>query len=257
MADDLFLLDLPIYKPVYAKEKKYGFYGQEKKNTLALLTDLSHGYCMYCFNRIVINGNHYGQIEHGIERKIAKQLVNCVPNLGLACSKCNQSYKSIGEKQRKLTPNQIEKLKECTCNAGNCKEICDTFSTCRKYYMKKWKIILQPFGYQNRNKVLYKIQFNLLTGEYIPNENELYSEEDKSFIEAHIKFFGLNDVARRNKELAIYCKNVIAEQSILDGITVNHLIVELFRKKLAGIPLEKAIRICEIVYNQLLLAQYT
>lgn len=261
MQEDFFLLDLPIYKPIYKENTVYGYSSDKKKqNTIELLTETSNGYCMYCYNRVVINGNNYAHIEHGIEKKNTKCLEDCVPNLGLACSKCNQSYKGKGEKERNLTARQKQKLNACKCESENCKAVCKTFQHCRNYYVKKWRIILQPFGVERverRKRVLYKIQFNLLTGEYIASEKENYSERDIEFIKQHINFFGLNDVERRNKELAIYCKNVIAEKSLLKGITVNHLVVELFREKLESIPLEKAIKVCERIYIMLLHAQYT
>lgn len=255
---DFFLLDLPIYKPSYKEGELYGYStDKRKRNTLKLLTETSKGYCMYCYNRIEVNGNNYAHIEHGIEKHNAERLEDCIINLGLACSKCNQSYKGTGGKDRKLTKKKIEKLNQCTCEAETCRTACKTFQQCRKYYVNRWKIILQPFGVANRNKIPYCIQFNLLTGEYIVSEKEQYTEEDREFINAHIDFFGLNDVQRRNRELAIYCKNVMLEQSILKGITVNHLIVELFRERLECIPLEKAIKVCEIVFMSLSQAQYT
>jgi len=258
MQKDFFLLDLPIYKPEYKENVEYGWSSDKKKrNTLDLLTETTKGYCMYCFNRVEVNGNNYAHIEHGIERKNTEQLKDCVPNLGLACSKCNQSYKSQGEQTRKLTSGQKKKLEACTCNTKTCRDACDTFKYCRNYYVRKWKIILQPFGVESKEKVPYKIQFNLLSGQFIASEKERYTQEDIDFINEHINFFGLNDVQRRNKELAIYCKNVIAEHSILKEITVNHLIIELFRERLESITLEKAIKVCELVYQLLLQAQCT
>lgn len=255
MDKDFFLLDIPVFEPDYEEKKVYGHSTDvRKRNTLELLTKTSKGYCMYCFNRIVVNGNNYAHIEHGIEKFNSEKLVDCLPNLGLACSKCNQSYKSRGEKERKLTKVQVKKLDSCTGDI--CKTMCNEFSYCRKRYTQKWKIILQPFGVENRNKISYKLQFNLLTGEYIENQMEQYSEEDRAFIKAHIDFFGLNDVERRNKELGIYCKNVIDERTLLRGITVNHLVVELFREKLQILPLDKAIKVCETVYVMLTQVQY-
>lgn len=255
---DFFLLDLPIYRPEYKENELYGYSNDNiKKRTRKLLIETSKEYCMYCYNRIVINGNNYGHIEHGVEKYNAKCLENCVMNLGIACSKCNQSYKSCNEKNRKLTPNKIQKLEQCICDSGKCRKPCKAFQQCRKYYVNKWKIILQPFGVENKKKIPYRIQFNLLTGEYIANQHEIYTQEDKEFILSHIDFFGLNEVKRRNKELAIYCKNVMLEHSILKEITVNHLIVELFRERLESIPLEKAIKVCEVVYFSLTQVQNT
>lgn len=258
MEEDFFLIDMPIFQPKYEKDKIYGHSTiKRKNNTIELLTEETKGYCMYCFNRIEVNGNNYGHIEHGIEVSNSKTLEDCVPNLGLSCNKCNQSYKSRNEGKRKLTRTQKKDIESCVCSAEKCKSMCSTFSACRKAYVEKWKIILQPFGVENENHVPYSIQFNLLTGEFKAKENQGYSDEDKNFIDSHIKFFGLNDVQRRNKELAIYCKNVISENSILRGITVNHLVVELFREKLSGLSLENAIKVCKTVYIALLQAQYT
>lgn len=170
MEEDFFLIDMPIFQPKYEKDKIYGHSTiKRKNNTIELLTEESKGYCMYCFNRIEVNGNNYGHIEHGIEVSNSKTLEDCVPNLGLSCNKCNQSYKSRNEGKRKLTRTQKKDIESCVCSA------------------EKWKIILQPFGVENENHVPYSIQFNLLTGEFKAKENQGYSDEDKNFRDFHLK----------------------------------------------------------------------
>lgn len=58
---------------------------------------------MYCYTRIRIDGKFYANLEHAIEKNNSKKLVECVPNIGLACSVCNQSLKKRGENNRRLS----------------------------------------------------------------------------------------------------------------------------------------------------------
>lgn len=113
MKEDFFLIDIPVFKPVYVMNEKYGW-TKHKENLLLLLKDTTDGYCMYCYDSVWINRQIRGQIEHGIERVNSKQyLSDCVPNLGLACDNCNLSYKRRGEKIRKLPAKSIKEFHLC------------------------------------------------------------------------------------------------------------------------------------------------
>ena len=124
--EDIFLIEIPIFKPKYKKWKKYGYKNSiEKENLKSVLEECSNGYCMYCYTRIRIDGKFYANLEHAIEKNNSKKLVECVPNIGLACSVCNQSLKKRGENNRRLSQKIISdyesaslcsttKRKQCT-----------------------------------------------------------------------------------------------------------------------------------------------
>ena len=60
----------------------------------------------------------------------------------------------------------------------------------------------------------------------------------------------MNSPERKNYEIAKYCKNVIDNRSLMLGIDYNNLIVDLFREKLLSLhELEKAIKLCEMIYR--------
>ena len=66
--EDFFVVDIPVFVPEYDKDKKYGWTNY-KDELWDLLKETTHGYCMYCYDRIWINQERRGQIEHGIEKK--------------------------------------------------------------------------------------------------------------------------------------------------------------------------------------------
>ncbi len=53
---------------------------------------------MYCYTRIQVAGKYMGDLEHAIERRNSVLLEECIPNIGIACPVCNESFKRIGEK---------------------------------------------------------------------------------------------------------------------------------------------------------------
>lgn len=54
---------------------------------------------MYCYTRIRVDNKLYANLEHAIEKNNSDKLIECVPNIGLSCSVCNQTFKRIGEKK--------------------------------------------------------------------------------------------------------------------------------------------------------------
>lgn len=80
-------------------------------------------------------------------------------------------------------------------------------------------------------------------------EHGKYTSAEITFINKHIQQFGLNSPERKNFEIGKYCKNVIAQHSILKGFDYNNLLVDLFRDKLSELELEEAIHICKFVYE--------
>ena len=51
---------------------------------------------------------------------------------------------------------------------------------------------------------------------------------EREVIENHIKLFHLNSPERRNREVSLYCKNVINQKSLLLDVRYNNYIVDLF-----------------------------
>lgn len=137
------------------------------------------------------------------------------------------------------------------CRKYDCKEPCEKYKKLRMSYIRKGRIMIQPFGTRmcdQGNKL--RIQYDLLSHKYIPSKNHgEYSEEELEIIEGHIKQFGLNTPERKNYEIGRYCKNVISSESLMKGVEYNNLIVNLFREKLADLDMTKVVKICMVVYN--------
>ena len=119
----------------------------------------------------------------------------------------------------------------------------------RKKYVDNGKILIYPFGNCIIDKNKLEIQYDLLNAKYIPSEKYDYTKHEREVIENHIKLFRLNSSERRNREVPLYCKNVINQKSLLLDIRYNNYIVDLFRKKLEKLnSISKAVEICKIVY---------
>lgn len=194
MTEDFFLLDIPVFVPEYDKEKKYGW-TKYKDELWDLLIRTTNGYCMYCYDNIIINGQKIGQIEHGIEKMNSmERLIDCVPNLGISCSICNEKYKRRGERRRRLSEESIKQFEEGECLKYDCKGACGRFDRIREEYVKKGAILLQPFGYENpETKNVLKIQYDLLNCKYVPYlGGDQYTEQENIIIKKHIEQFGLN-----------------------------------------------------------------
>lgn len=248
--EDFFVVDIPVFVPEYDKDKKYGWTNY-KDELWDLLKETTHGYCMYCYDRIWINQERRGQIEHGIEKKnLMKRLQDCVPNLGISCENCNQKYKKRGEQKRRLSQEQICEFEKGECTSFECKEMCTSFRKIRRAYVKQGKIMIQPFETKlEENGNVLRIQYDLLQCKYIPMKSYHYTEQELEVIRKHIELFALNSPERKNYEIAKYCKNVIDNRSLMLGIDYNNLIVDLFREKLVSLhELEKAIKLCKTIY---------
>lgn len=98
---DFFMLDIPVFIPAYDRKKRYGW-SRHYDELWNLLKETTGGYCMYCYDSVWINGQKRGQIEHGIEKMNSiGRLTDCIPNLGLACSNCNENIKEKGSLKKK------------------------------------------------------------------------------------------------------------------------------------------------------------
>ena len=105
---DYFHLDIPIFVPLYKDNVAYSYTGTGGKELLReILCKASDGYCMYCYSRIKIDGKIYAHVEHSVEKYLSKDLENCLSNLGLDCSMCNQSYKRRRELNKDSLPNNV------------------------------------------------------------------------------------------------------------------------------------------------------
>lgn len=187
MNEDFFLLDIPDYFPEYDNRKQYGFNGTKvKRNLLYLLCRESEGYCMYCYNTIKVNGNIYADLEHGIEKSIDKdKFEECIPNISISCSKCNQKYKRRGESRRKSYMCSIN-LDVKTCKRSDCKRLCHEMEQMRKEYIENGKILVRPFeNYLSRDRKL-QLQYDLLNAKYIPSKKFDYTEKEIEIIRGHI-----------------------------------------------------------------------
>ncbi len=116
--EDFLVLEIPAFKPHYKRWKKYGYKNPvEKSNLKDILEESTGGYCMYCYSRIRVDGKLYANLEHAIEKSNSDKLIECIPDIGLSCSVCNQTFKRIGEQKRKIPQkiiDQYEKSSRCS-----------------------------------------------------------------------------------------------------------------------------------------------
>ena len=97
--EDYLTIEMPKFRPNYRRWKRYGWKRPtERENSKEVLLEAGRGYCMYCYTRIQVAGKYMGDLEHAIERRNSVLLEECIPNIGIACPVCNESFKRIGEK---------------------------------------------------------------------------------------------------------------------------------------------------------------
>lgn len=248
LSEDIFILEIPIFEPKYEEDKNYCYSNDDGKSNLKeLLLKTSQGYCMYCYCKIIIDRKLSAHLEHSIEKENSDILKDCNINISITCPKCNLSFKKIGQKQRKLSDDEISVFeKNCSCKA-TCKEPCKSYSDIKDIYLKKEnaEIILQPFGVVNRTTDnRYMIQYNLLEQKFIVCENISYNSEEISFIEKHINRFNLNDPEYRTREVYKVCEDVIYYKQIPRRNRYDNLMADLFIDKLNSLELEQAIALC-------------
>ena len=151
-------MELPIFHPEYKKWIKYGYKNtKEKLNLNKVLLKSSHGYCMYCYSRVLVDEKNFGNLEHAIEKANSKNLIECIPNIGMTCPKCNQVFKKTGEQKRKLSVEIIrefesksrcseKKRKQCTVP---CKALKELRSQYNELHIKRFR--LNDPQYRTRN----------------------------------------------------------------------------------------------------------
>ncbi|MGL5750644.1 MAG: hypothetical protein ACRCXT_08960 [Paraclostridium sp.] len=247
------VLILPAFDDItFDKNKKYGYgtsKSQKRKNLKNLLLNLSDGYCMYCFKRIVIDGdNSFGELEHTIEKDFGEKLKECHYNIAIACRHCNSSRKKAEQEQRKINTKYMR------CNKEKCKE-----KPCQKYLSLKYayvqnmkdknlgKIILQPFGVQD-----YRLIFDLDLFEFSFLPNATYTNEDIEYIQSHISKFKLNDPDLKTKVLKEVLDDIIyyeklprkdkKYENLIGNLFVNYLYgLNMTSQELVEYCLEKSI----------------
>ena len=65
--EDHLILQMPEYRPVYRDDETYGFKKtREREELKRVLTEAAAEYCMYCYRRLIVSGNYYGNLEHAI-----------------------------------------------------------------------------------------------------------------------------------------------------------------------------------------------
>ncbi|MCB2297303.1 hypothetical protein [Clostridium tagluense] len=248
---------MPNFNPIYKGNTCYSYKNDnEKKNLKNVLTETSKGYCMYCYTKILVDGKNFGQLEHSIEKINSEELINCISNIAIACPKCNLSFKKKGQEKRNLSNEEIRIFEEDLECTNSCIEKCSKYDELRIIYSKKKsaQIILQPFGFKNNNTGNdYLIQYDLLNQRFIPSNKYPYTKQEKVFIVEHIKRFNLNDFKYRTKEISNFCEDVIEYRNIPKIQRYFNFIVDLFIEKLHGMSKEESIKICELIYTQILM----
>lgn len=256
MTSDIFLLDMPNFIPEYKKDTIYSYEGKGKDNLKEVLTEASNGYCMYCYTKILVDRKNFGVLEHSIEKFNCDKLKNCPSNISIACSKCNGSFKKKGEKIRALTVEEVKDFEMFSECGVTCIESCSKYNDIRRSYTAKegGQIILQPFGIKNKvTGRYYLIQYDLLNQKFIPSDRYDYSNEEKKFIESHINRFNLNDCKYRTREFSKFLEDVIEYKAIPKKNRYCNLVVDLFIEKIKEFSKEKSIKLCELIYTQILI----
>ena len=260
LTNNLLVLRIPKFTVNFAKNKSYRYSVEEEKKELKkVLAEASHGYCMYCYRRIDLDGENYGHLEHAIEKNNSDKLIDCVPNIAIACSVCNTSYKKRGEQQRKLSKKVMEKYNSTVCKSG-CVKSCLAYEKIKEEYVKNQyaQIILQPLGVKGMDsKEELRIEYDILNAQFKPSNNQQYTDREKEFIQKHIDRFQLNEKGTKTKQLMKFLKDTINNGGRYTNMEYNHMIVELFVEKLKGKSEEEVLKICSTIYEYAVMKFYT
>lgn len=259
MQEDKMIVDVPVYHVEYT-ETEYGYRpGRGRDNLKKALLKASHDYCMYCHTRIRIDGNQYGHLEHAIEKSfLPEKLENCVPNIGIACSTCNDKYKRYGEKNRKPQQKDLQEFKECAnCSSTYCNTTCAAYDKLKRAYLKRREsqFLMQPQGVTSydlgiEEKRELSLQYDILQCKYIPSCEKKYTDYEINFLNHHIAMFGLNSKQRKTTQLKKFLQDTIEKDGNFSKIEYNSQIVELFVEQvLKGRNQEEILKICRTVYT--------
>lgn len=211
---------------------------------------------MYCYTRVRVDEKLYANLEHAIEKSNSDKLIECIPNIGLSCPVCNQTFKRIGEKKRKIPKEDIVQYEESSKCSAKCRKQCTVPCKALRKLQEKYsslpdaEILLQPMGIQSKdlNEIL-TLQYNVMNMTFEPaKDSHTYSDRELHFIEAHINRFRLNDPKFRSRQLFEFVKNVIDHNGILPKYEYNNLTVKLFYEKIADKSSKEILKICKKIY---------
>ncbi len=253
MDETVYVLDMPDFRPEYVKGVLYGYSGKRGARLKKLLLETSHYHCMYCFASLKGDRTDLGELEHSIEKTLSRYLENCVPNMAVTCSNCNQSLKRTGEKQRKQKMEPYMKRYESSlrCKGEKCKGMCEAYTELRKHYSSLNGLNLQPFGMKGEaSGIEYRLQYDVMNAEFIPSKRYDYDACDLEILEHHIRQFKLNDVDYKTEALMEFVEDTIEA----DGKYSRHknrysnYIFDLFVEKLNGYSPAEVLKVCEKIY---------
>ena len=255
--DNLFLIKIPPFFPKYKKWKRYGYSNiKERENLKNVLEESSEGYCMYCYSKIRVDGKLHANLEHAIEKSNSEKLRECIPNIGLACATCNQSFKRAGEQKRKLPETQVEKFEtesKCTCEKRKqCTKACKPLRNLQKYYgtLPGGKIIFQPTGIkgeQTGNELA--LEYDALKMQFQPATDTYdYSPEEKIFIQEHIVRFHLNDPKYKTRQLYEFVRDVVDHNGKIPEHEYDNWVVTQFKKSIQEKSKAEILKICRALF---------
>lgn len=255
--ENFLVFEMPVFRPQYKKWKKYGYTNIKEKNNLKdTLEESTGGYCMYCYARVRVDEKLYANLEHAIEKSNSDKLIECVPNIGLSCPVCNQIFKRIGERKRKIPKEDIIQYEESSkCSVKHRKQCtipCKALRNLQQKYrfLPDAGILLQPMGIQSEySNDLLTLQYNVIDMKFEPAKDlHTYSDRDLHLIEEHIKRFRLNDPKFRSRQLFDFVRNVIDNNGNLPKYEYNNLTVKLFCERLADRSSNEILNICKKIY---------
>lgn len=211
---------------------------------------------MYCYTRVFVDRKMFGNLEHAIEKKNSAKLTECIPNIGLACTTCNQSFKRKAENIRRLPKEAIGRFEEkskCTLEKRKqCTVPCNALKEVQKCYcqLPEAQIILQPMGVTGWDSgEPLALQFDVLSMCFQPaTALHSYSPSEIRYIEKHIQRFQLNAPIHRTGSVFEFVKQVIDNHGVFFKYEYNNWLVEKFAEMLSTYTKEEAIKICESIY---------
>ena len=240
-------LRMPTISVDYKAGVKYTYSGGEgHENLKRELLKASDGYCMYCYAKVQVDGKDYFHLEHAIEKELSNKLYNCIPNIGLSCPKCNNSFKKTGQlKKDDVNDKILAEFEAKTCNEpAHCHKPCQAYIDIRKKYIKRRQIVLQP-SLADGTEQEFGLTYNVLKGYFQPSSS---NKAVKDLVWSHICKFNLNDEAFKTHALHKYCKDVVENKFVqrCKGRYEN-MVVDVFIDYIADCCDADVIRLCEII----------
>ena len=253
MDENIYVLDMPDFAPVYAADIQYGYSGKRGDELKKLLLETSKFHCMYCFANLKGDRTDLGEIEHSVEKTLSDYLIECVPNMAVTCKNCNQSLKRVGEKQRKdkMVPYMKRYEKDLNCSSSECKTFCNAYAELRKEYCRINRLNLQPFGMTGVSSgSAYRIQYDIMSAEFIPSRKYCYDDEDIAILEHHIRQFKLNDTEYKTEALIQFIEDTIEADGKINKHEnrYSNYIVDLFVNRIKDYSPQQVLKICEKIY---------